>query len=366
MLWRKRKSSVDPTFKKRVEQFWDWYAKNSIRIFQAIEEGNFDEVHAEVSDNVAAMWSHLAWVFGPGPEEKGGHSFTISGEGILSRQFLADYWKSRAPELEGWTFYASRQPGEIRPGIAIEMDGEKFDFDGLWITPELDEEDQVVHITAWHPSFTSTEDNRRDTALFIMLDEVLGEHGTDQWIGRITKADTRLDGAFPALELRDYLHDLEIERGWKKLPPTESYTTYQVTEPDDRFLRSDTISGSTCHMRLVGEYLEAKGPIPHDEIEGSGAEFVFVAFPSEMVPLGGEVDYRSTVEEALGDVLASHHSGRILGGAIGLIHCYIDLILFDGDRSLEILARTLRELGLSDGSSIQSFIQGSEGRRVML
>ena len=365
MLWKKKKRTGDPTFKERVEGFWNWYSENSERIFQAIETGNFDDIHPDISENVSKMWSQLAWVFGPGSEEKGGHSFTISGEGILSRQFLADYWMSRAPELENWTFYSSRQPGDIHSGISIEMGEDKFDFAGLWITPELDEEDQIVHITAWHPTFETAEDNKKDTALFIMLDEVLGEFGTDQWIGRITKSDTKLEGAFPALELRDYLHDLEVERGWTKLPPTESYSTYQINEPDDAFLRSDTIGGSTCHMRLVAEFLESRGPIEEDEIKGSGAEFVFVAFPSEICPEGEQVAFRGEIEDAIEAVLGKDHSGRVLGGAIGMINCYIDIMIFDGDQSIRSIAEVLEQRGLPPGTSIQFFVKGSEGRRIV-
>ena len=43
-----------------------------------------------------------------GPGENGGHSFTLSGEGNLHRQLLTQYWVSRAPTLEGWTFYPAR------------------------------------------------------------------------------------------------------------------------------------------------------------------------------------------------------------------------------------------------------------------
>lgn len=366
MLWKKRDQPGNPTFKSRVDDFWNWFSGESERLHGAIESERFESIRDEVSGQVAQLWPHLAWVFGPETADKGGHSFTVSGEGILARQFLADYWLSCAPELEHWTFYSSRQPGEVHPEMCIEMKEARFDFAGLWITPELDEESETVNITAWHPMFEKVDEGMKDTALFIMLDEVLGEYGTDQWIGTIDKADNKLDGAFPAMELRDFLHDLEVEKGWKKLPPTESYSTYQLNQPDDSSLRSDTIGGSTCHMRLVGAYLDAGGPIDEDEIEDSGAEFVFISYPTEIAPQGSEVEFRGRVEDAITEVLDEEKSGRVIGGATGMIHCYIDLILFDGDNSLRSLTELLRSEGFPPGTSIQFFIRGNEGRRVIL
>ncbi len=61
----------------------------------------------------------FAWVFGPGADGIG-HSFTLSGEGVIHRQLLALQWLSRAPVINGWTFYAARQPGPIS-GHTIEI-----------------------------------------------------------------------------------------------------------------------------------------------------------------------------------------------------------------------------------------------------
>ena len=108
MVFKFLKKRPQLTFKNRVTEFWEWYSGVAERFFETIEDGRC----ADLTDEVAAFMNKtlpgMAWVFGPG--EKGGHSFTVSGEGNLAKQFLAEYWHSRAPDIPTWTFYASRQP----------------------------------------------------------------------------------------------------------------------------------------------------------------------------------------------------------------------------------------------------------------
>ena len=366
MFGKKKKSRATATFKDRVDHFWKWYSAVAGDYYDAIEAGNCGDLLTEISIKVNEMWSDFAWVFGPGPEEKGGHSFTISGEGLLSRQLLAEYCVSRAPELPGWTFYSSRQPGAVSADVSIGMGEVSFDFGGLWVTPKLDEENEFIHLTAWHPAFETAEEGQGNTALFIMLDEVLGEHGTDQWLGEINTSDKELAGAIPVLELRDYLHDLEVERGWKEYPPSETYSVYQMDGPDDRFLRSDTMTGSSCYLDLIGNYLDEEGPLQTDPIAESGAEFVFISYPEATAPAGSEANFRGEIEDALEIEFDNSSTGRLIGGALGIDNSYIDAVIFDGENSMAAITKVLRDRQLPSGTCVNFFVAGNDGRRVVL
>lgn len=104
--------------------------------------------------------------------------------------------------------------------------------------------------------------------------------------------DKELAGAIPALELHEYIHQFEVEKQWRKLPPTEGYSNYTRQEPDDRFLRSDTIVGTTKFFELVADYLNNEGPLEEDPLEGSGVEAIFISYPAEIAPKGEESDFR--------------------------------------------------------------------------
>jgi hypothetical protein len=360
---RKVPPHTDFTFKQRVERFWAWYAQVAPRFYSVIESKNSLSLAGEVSSNVDKLIPGFAWVFGPG-ENNVGHSFTLSGEGDPHRQLLSIYWLSRTPKLSGWTFYASRQPSSIR-GQRMEIGEQKFDPLEFWITPTINREEEKLDIAVWHRLFEQMDERERWTVLFLFLDEVLGEYGTQHWIGEIKMNPARLGESIPLEELRDFTQRVQSETGWEKFAPGEGGVIYRIDEQHSRFLRGDIVFGRTTHLRLVNDYSDAEGEM-EDPLAGTGADFVFVAFDNRILPPGGEVDARAKIEDALDNGLKESKSGRLLGGALGTSNAYIDLLLFDGAASIEIVRRVLRDQGLPAGTSINFFAKEKRGHRILL
>ncbi len=363
-FFKKRSAPLaETTLKTRADQFWAWFARSAHRFYETIEAGNCPSLAGEVSDKVGELFPGLAWVFGPG--EGSGHSFTLSGEGVLHRQLFAIYCVSCAPNLEGWTFYASRQPGSIE-GIRMEIGGQKLDPMEFWLTPVVDTESQKIDITVWHPLFDRLSEKERASPLFLFLDEVLGEFGTGQWIGEIKLNNKRLADAIPLKELYEFVKKVETEKGWEKLPPGEAAIVYSRKERANRFLRDDIITGSTMHPNLLTEYYRAEGQL-EDPLAGTGADYVFVTIDCAFFRKVEElVNERTAIEESLNQALKKARSGRLLGGAFGSQFAYIDLLLFDGNNSLGIVQSVLREHNLPSGTAINFFAREKQGRSVVL
>jgi hypothetical protein len=363
-LFRKKPAkSPETTFKKRVQLFWEWYAQVSPRFYEVIEAGKCPSLADEVSAKIDELIPGFAWVFGPGAEGKG-HSFTLSGEGNLHRQLLTIYWLAQAPSLPGWTFYAYRQPGSIK-GSAMKIGDQRFDPREFWIAPSIDAEEVKVDITVWHPLFDTMAERDRWTVLLLFLDQVLGEYGTGQWVGKIKFSSDRLADSIPLEEFPDFIRRLQTEREWKKLPPGERAVLYRSKEPHNRFLRGDILGGSTMHPQLINEYLAAEGELD-DPLSGTGADDVFVAFDRRRLPAGSEVAARGEIEDALDHALRTSANGRLLGGAIGIENAYIDLLLFDGPESLGVVTQILRQHPLTQGSSINYFAKEKRGHRIIV
>lgn len=362
-LFKKRPPLETHTFKERVETFWHWYASGADRFYQTIERGQCADLAPEVSAKMDELLPGLAWVFGPGAHGVG-HSFTISGEGVLHRQLLAIYCVNRAPQLEGWTFYPARQPGRIE-GIRMEFQGENFDPLEFWLTPTVNAESENVDLEVWHPLVPKLGAQALYSPLFLFLDESLGEFGTGQWIGAINIGNRRLADAIPLQELPAFIQKLQTDTGWRKLPPGEAATVYEFNAPHPRQLRGDVLVGTTVHLPLLQDYLGSEGQL-EDPLAGTGADFVFVAFPASFLPEGNQTDARAVVEEALEQALTEAQSGRLLGGALGQQNAYIDLLLFDGARSLDLVAQVLRKQSLPAGTTIHYFAKEKRGQRVVL
>ncbi len=363
-----KKRSEPATFKERVTQFWDWFQEVAPRFYETIESKKCANLTLETSSKVDELFPGFAWVFGPG-ENGEGHSFTLSGEGVEHKQLLALEWYQRAPSIQGWTFYPSRQPGPIQ-GKIIEIFGLKMDPKEIWVTPELDAESECVNLTMWHPLWDSLDDSQRWTIVFIFLDECLGEYGTQWWIGSLDFGADKLADSFPLEELEGYVSEVVARNEWKKYPPGDCYTLYRL-EPDEdeneknAYPRSDLFTLSTSAPNLFRDYMESGGEFA-DPLNGTGAQFVYVSVDGSYFPAGAEVDKRSEVEEALDAVLKSEQSGRCVGGGLGKGRGYVDLLILDGKRSLAIIEKSLKTLNIASGSSIEFFDRNQRSQRVRL
>lgn len=352
------------TLAVRVRGFWQWYAAQAPRFYAEIEAGRSPGLADEVSTKVDEFLPGFAWCFGPGANGRG-HSFTLSGEANRHKQFITEFWRTQAPQLDGWTFYSAKQPSGELDGWVLEVGGNRFAPLEFWLAPSLQPDEEKIDIVAWHPLFSQLEERDQWGVFFLVLDEVLGEVGTQTWIGEIKMGTQRLADSMPIKELPQFIEKTKVETGWNKHSPTETWSTYQFPEPHDRFPRADVIAGSTRHLTLLGEHLEAEGNMD-DPLEGLGADFVFVQFDAAFLPEGEETAARGNIEDALEAALEAANAGITLGGAHGTRFAYVDLLLFDGERSLNLVRDVLVREGLPKGTAIEFFAKSQRTRRISL
>lgn len=272
----------------------------------------------------------------------------------MTKQFIAEYWLSRAPQLNGWTFYSARQPStEARP-LTLEVSGQRFDPAELWIAVTQNDQDEKLDIMAWHPLFPKMEERIRWQMLFLLLDEVLGEYGTQNWIGEILIGDTRLKESIPVIEIKDFIDRISQERAWKKQKPTDSHCTYKIHETSESRPRGDVFVGGTRHFPLIKQFNSHNGQMPHP-CPKLGFDLIYISINSAVLPKGAEVAYRSEIEDAIADALKKQDAGDTLGGALGHHRAYIDVVLFDGQRSLDQVRAVLKNMNVPNDTTIHCF-----------
>jgi len=328
-------ASGEQTFKARVDEFWGWFSRNSVRFFDCIEAGKCGDLTQEVSDQIDRLFPHFGWVFGPG-ENRVGHSFTLTPEADAAKAFLAEYWLSRAPELENWTFYDSRQPGTTEGTIRIH--GESIDASAIWVTLKPDEEAQRFDLTVWHPAFSKLDQRERFRILFLWLDEILGEKGTAKWIGAIEFSDDGFRSAVPLKELRERVREARELKGWQS--EDQIGIVYEL-KPKNGRPREDTFVGSTSCELLIRDYFESFSASPNDPVAGCGAHFVFLAIDNRNVQGDEALAFRYQLGEEIGEQFKTRDSGLEIGGAVGTSNLYIDLLLFDGDNGIQDIRKAL-------------------------
>ena len=344
------------TFRDGVLKFWEWFPTVADNFASMLDDQKGEKVVAEVRKNVNKWMPSMCWVFGPEPD---GHSFTLTGEGVEAMQLLAEFWLTQAVEVPGWRFYSSKQPStpeavgnfSIQVGENLEVDCERF-----MVATSVDEENERIHLQAWHPTYARLGEEHHMQILFINLDELLGEFGTQTWIGEMKiEPIPESENAKPLIELPAFIKSVSDYHKWEKLSPLETYSVYESPEPQD-FPRGDTLFGSTCIQHTLFAMLNEGGKLSEDPCRGAGAEFVYVAVDRSVFPEGQEVEVRANIEETIDESLRKVGSGRSLGGAFGIERCYIDFLLFDGKSSRKIVEEQLKQLQLSSLSTIEPFL----------
>ena len=362
-LFKRYADSKARTFKRRVENFWEWFTAQAAFFADELDAKRAPDLHPIAEEKVAELFPGFAWAFGREAEQSG-HSFTLTGEGNPHRQLLAAFWREQAPQIPGWTFHASKQRARDLASLRLEIGARAFDPIAFWLVPQIDETHERFNLKVWHPAFSGLDERFRWTVIFLYLDEVLGEIGTQSWIGEIDLGEEGLSDAMPLRELPSFIEKVAAERGWQKGAPGETWTSYHLENAAPGTLRRDIMAGTTCQIVLIAE--SESGHLDPDPLEGSGAEYLYLAFPATHLPAGNEVAARARIEEALDQALASPASGKVLGGALGLEHAYIDLLVFDGANSVALIESALRPLQLPAGTTLEHFARSRAAERQQL
>lgn len=218
-----------------------------------------------------------------------------------------------------------------------------------------------------HPRFTWWFGKRRAGSIaFLFLDAALGEKAVSRWLGVVTTAKRRTPGdAVDFGSLRRRIEQAVREAGWADdFAADGEGVTYQPTSPDAGlpFLRADVVVGSTLHLDLVDAYAEGRGGC-QDPLAGTGASYAFVELDASALRPRAEVLHRGEIEDA---IVAGSDALRAIGGAHGLRHAYIDLLLLDERRAIEDLRRVVAARADVPRASLRFFAATRRGEVVKL
>lgn len=353
---------AEPTFKTKIQDFWAWFAENSEAYLSVMGAPMPEAMVEEMSKRVNLLFPGLAWEFGPPPAGVEGHSLALSGEGVLTKQLLAIHAVGQAPPLPGWTFHDGRQSSGALADGRSELRMGELTFRPLefWVTPAIDEEHEVVDINVWHPLHEQVPKNTLVSALYLTLDDLFGEFGTGRWIGEINFGAEKLHDSMPIVELPEFVAEEAKRRGWKDYKPGSTWTSYRFKELNAK-PRGDTIAGTSLCMGPLKAFWDDAAKV-EDPFEGCGADWIFLSFNTAFLPEGDEINGREDIAEAIEKALSDESAGRYLGGAIGRQQTYLDFLIYDGARSLELIRACARALDLPADTSMTYLASGKRGQ----
>lgn len=321
----------------------------------ALEANIIHESHDEFSSELASRIGPLAWEFGRNPQN-GRFTFTLSAEGIQVRHLLAHYWLEQQIEVPGWDFHSTRQPltPEQLDNVALLVGESAVAATDLQLDAQVDENSRKLNIQVWHPAFETLPEQERMKIVFLMLDAAFGERGTQTKIGSIDIYE--LD-KFVSLEKVVAFTDYSwSERGWKSPGPLNDFHMYQNAKPSEAFRRSDTIAGGTVIPNFLFPFMSNGAVTTEDPLADCGGGLIYLKLNFSPLDPKSAAGIRARVEDGLRHKLEQRRAGAyVLGGSTGLNFSYIDLAIFDREKSLESVREILPVLGVDGGYTIEWF-----------
>lgn len=321
---------IEHPFKKRVEDFWQWFAEHEPELSCMVEkrsEYDADSMADFISQGTDLLAEDVHFNLG------GDYEFTFSVEGQIHLFYLYPYVISRMPEQfkEKWHFFPFNQGTDDT--FSFCMYGATVNMTDVHIAVTYAEEQNDFAVTFYEKNLCSLPEAQCYNAFYIMMEIMLGEGLSYQYVTNVERADHLMDGMIPLPELRKHITET-VETHDKKVfdNPQQTYSCYHFEPQENEELRYDVAVGSTCFMALIAQYYQDSTEL-FDQINQFGAQAAFLVFPfdNSREETGKEIlQFRNELEDRLeNELLKPEGLGLLLGGAIGQGSCYIDLLLFD-------------------------------------
>jgi hypothetical protein len=341
---------------RKIAAFWSAFDERRAALNDTFSGRGDLDIPAFMGATLQEIDPELMWEYGPALRGSG-HRLVITPEGRKDLRPLVRAILSRAPEFDGWEFYAHRRAESLemarhtvearcrRPSSLAEVvvsRGEHHLIDLKFSGPKVDDEDAASH------------------EAYVLSETLLGEEVLDAWIGEIgvhsrprgllSRIGLRSvpEGAVPLANLKDAV-DAEMGRLRREL--TSVSTTSQSSswsllelEPKKRAdypWQFDLFVAKTPNLDL---WRATRAPRFYDErFSGTGETFCYLKLDGSQGLDEEKFADKAAIEDALDELLLPAGLGCQIGGGTGLRYSYIELALNDFERALPAIRKLLIE-----------------------
>jgi hypothetical protein len=344
----------------QIDRWWADFATRTKDLDAFFHRRKRWDVPGWVNSHLKSIRPDLAWEFGPGAPT--GHYLAITPEGNRRLCPLVEVILSRAPQLDGWTFFGGRPPGTLE--WALQAVGAKGggDLSQTRVRASLGELHRI-DLRFQAPHYLPEDDDqpgRRDAFLFI--EALLGEEVLDTWVGVVAAEPLNPElELLPLDRLQETANSL-IRSVMDQLPDrpcqdwcaTASYTMWhlQPQTRDDYPGQADLWIASSRHPDVWNATHDGRS---FASVRYSRHGELFGYLKLDGTEPGAEALSRDEINDAINTALVEANLGCTIGGGTGLRYSYVDFCLTDPPAALALVRRVLRALNVGKRSWLLFF-----------
>ncbi len=152
---------------KDIEKFWKWFDNNNNKL----ESDSYDSTILQQLGNTISNWN-LNWEIGPGQSKE--NSLTISPKGDSALLPLSEHIISKAPTLDKWQFYSTKQPKENWHLVELNKDNISVNA-SEWEYVLLKYKDGKIEVLIKADNLVEYDKGTKELIVEIVLINLLGE-----------------------------------------------------------------------------------------------------------------------------------------------------------------------------------------------
>jgi hypothetical protein len=228
MISFRRRRPADPG--AAVEAFWSWWrTAGAAATATAVEAGRAIEIAEDLGRRVSAVDPRLGWELGAGDGSR--HVLMVTAEGDPALRAAARRWLRGAPDADDrWEYSDVRRAAPNLADISLELQGAVVPADEVLVEAEVG--DVAVDVGVYHPALAPLEAGDRLRAVFLLLDQALGEVDVELWLGTVEALRLPPPEPVPLTSLPGVVD--EVRRRWTGDDGRPAWALAEGTAPDGR------------------------------------------------------------------------------------------------------------------------------------
>ena len=345
------------SFKKRVENFWIWFADNEATLSNMITMMNDEKSPTDLDAMSSLVRSGLSLISDKLQYNLGGDfefTFTCADNPYLF--YLTPFIVSQIPEKfkSKWTFNPFMD-GNVSNDLELEIKDVTVGLSDMLVAVEYQKDSSGFNdssrfnIQFFNEHVCKLDDSDAYHIFFLMMDIVIGESISYQYINTVNKSETKTDEMIPLTDLKQYIID-QLQNNKKQFfnNPQDRFTYFTLKLKADQHspLRYNVRQGGTTFRELFDSYYANDNKI-NLSLLSMGAVAVFIILSkhqgSELTTLDHD-DYNEAGFHA--DDLAKKivaQTSSIYTGVLDGSYIYIDFITYDLKEFLEKVPTIIKQ-----------------------